>query len=711
MKIKSITIRNYKSVKEVSVDVTARNFPYTFIGKNGSGKSNVLEAISKIFRMRLTAYEETEYVVRGLENSGFTVQLNPNERQEYAGIINFDQQTGEIFVGGRNTAVEYIGGAEKKYPCHIYRQEILRRFGEYGSLLKKFKESLAEAEKYLQDCRLDGRNDFFEITNNFEGNAEDISDFLYSGYPDCQRIAEFFDRLPKEGITPTDFLRGAYFIKDDNIRPFANCEFKINDPGLLSPAAEKYLGKSAEDVRARHAEKMRQLSAELKEQFKGIKKEHSAICKAAADCKKEFEARKKEFLDSQKDGVKKYNKFIGDLQKLPGQVYFLDYETAINFTDKRSQGYENARVHTKFSCPEDVIYKFLIERGLLERGENFSTVNKGDGGERLQKIEHEINGVLFKNILPDFDRDEVSGLEFKFIRNKTDLQYELFVKEKSGHETPFGETSLGRRWYICYKLIKSILKRDDILILDEPASTLHPAATDEIRRELDGLAESGVRVFLATHSPYMFPEDFKNIINVEMTAEGTVAYALKGAENSAEAMRGLGALAAADLLFRLGDKTILVEGRADEACIKKFAEILGYDLRGVRFHNCDGDAILQMTKLCMELKVNFVALLDNDNKFKDGEYRRRHTEYGGIIDDIIGDSKHCVFVGEGENGQIENLFSGKDFDKYCPPDMNGRRKLKTSMLKEITSKEDCEKKTLKNFENILIGLGLKKLNT
>lgn len=50
MKLKRLTIYNYKNLEDITVSFTEDNTPvYVFIGKNGSGKSNLLEAISGIF--------------------------------------------------------------------------------------------------------------------------------------------------------------------------------------------------------------------------------------------------------------------------------------------------------------------------------------------------------------------------------------------------------------------------------------------------------------------------------------------------------------------------------------------------------------------------------------------------------------------------------------------------------------------------------------
>lgn len=718
MKIKSVTIKNYKSVKEAYLDLSDGSRPYTFIGKNGSGKSNILEAVAHIFRISASDYYRAgrSVIYRGGysrgDYGGFTLQLGEGEARELDGIIAFDRATREVKFDGREDLVVYSGDREKEYPVGAYRGLIAKPAEEYASLLENFRKKLTKAEKYLLSCKPQDRG-LFGIGNYSGETADDILIYLRENCDYIRQIVGFFNSLP-DAMTPSEFLDRSYGLDNgiEYARGLRGASFEIKKPEVLTPAAKTYLSKEEKErVLSQHSEKYQKFSEELQGLFRGLKEAALAVSDTAARSIKDFEGYRDDHMRARSGRLKLYEKFISGVKKVVGKVYFLDYETAIGFTGKGYDQTDSVRRNLNFSGPESVIEGFLVQNKLLKDGEHLFGIGEKPDPGRLREIQNKINNELFKNILPDFDRDEVGGLEIKLSKNQNGVECKLFVKEKNGDDTPFGSTSLGRRWYICYKLIASVLKKGDFLILDEPASTLHPAATDEIRRELDGLAKNGIHVFISTHSPYMFPDDFKNIINVEMTEGGTVAHAVTGAEKSAEAMRGLGTLAAADLLFGLSDKTVLVEGKADEAAIKTFARVLGYDLARVRFHNCDGDAILQMTKLCMELKVNFVAMLDNDNRYKNDEYRERHTEYGGIIDDIIRDSGHCVFVGQGENGQIEDLFAEEDKKKYCPRARGGEQKLNPARLKKITSAADCDKRTLDNFEDVLKRLGLKKLNT
>ena len=48
-KLKSLSIRGYKNIESIDVSFGDKNGTTVFIGKNGCGKSNILEALSSIF--------------------------------------------------------------------------------------------------------------------------------------------------------------------------------------------------------------------------------------------------------------------------------------------------------------------------------------------------------------------------------------------------------------------------------------------------------------------------------------------------------------------------------------------------------------------------------------------------------------------------------------------------------------------------------------
>lgn len=50
MRLKSLTLSQYKNLKDFSLSFDGSSFIDVFVGKNGSGKSNLFEALILIFR-------------------------------------------------------------------------------------------------------------------------------------------------------------------------------------------------------------------------------------------------------------------------------------------------------------------------------------------------------------------------------------------------------------------------------------------------------------------------------------------------------------------------------------------------------------------------------------------------------------------------------------------------------------------------------------
>lgn len=49
-KLKSLSVRGYKNIKEIAINFEEKNGITVLIGKNGCGKSNILEAVSSILQ-------------------------------------------------------------------------------------------------------------------------------------------------------------------------------------------------------------------------------------------------------------------------------------------------------------------------------------------------------------------------------------------------------------------------------------------------------------------------------------------------------------------------------------------------------------------------------------------------------------------------------------------------------------------------------------
>lgn len=68
MKLKSVYIEKYKNLSPLTIDFELGNGLTMLVGNNGSGKSNVLEAISGIFHDLFKGKEMLSCIVANLVN-------------------------------------------------------------------------------------------------------------------------------------------------------------------------------------------------------------------------------------------------------------------------------------------------------------------------------------------------------------------------------------------------------------------------------------------------------------------------------------------------------------------------------------------------------------------------------------------------------------------------------------------------------------------
>ena len=119
MRLKSLTIGQYKNLKDFTLSFGGSSFIDVFVGKNGSGKSNLFEALIEIFR-HLYEYDKE----RGDPGFSYTIKYEINDKETKiawsAGSLSINgrerKTTGEtllpdnvlIYYSGHNDTVETL---------------------------------------------------------------------------------------------------------------------------------------------------------------------------------------------------------------------------------------------------------------------------------------------------------------------------------------------------------------------------------------------------------------------------------------------------------------------------------------------------------------------------------------------------------------------------------------------------------------------------
>ena len=713
MELQKIRVLNYKSIKEsIEIPFTNEGGIVTFIGKNGSGKTNILQAIRKSIVKQTGYYNGEKETIR----SQYTLKVSKEDKEKYFSSVNVEKCEDEIVVDFTNgeehvkkvqapILTEAVGGYKSKIEKLLKNLSIAGK--NYIAKLKEIEHSY-DSPYYLNlkvKSNKRGNYDFltsseisriesnikYEVDNikkylkeNFEGDYITITDHNDYNYLNTfWNSIEFYQIATDEEIYISSIIAKSLGLNKENI-----------------DIANKKLNKEIININNRLSKEYNYFNDCL-QQIKDLANEMYYIFTKLDDQnyknQQKIEESYKEFCCLLKDNIFKTG-------------YYIDNEETLLFFNK-NDGYNRREFLNEYLNAKnpiwEAIHQFLLEQNYYKEEESILKLDKIEES-RLKYLEKKINKEFLSNLVAGFDKDEILGYRIAF----NNQNVSIFVKEKSGEEIDINSTSLGRRWFLTYSFVKGLLKKGDFLFIDEPAAFLHPQAQIEFRKDLEQLASNGVYVFITTHSPYMIPNNWANVHNVIMTEKGTQVQSFIDKDKLCETIKEeLGISHTSDILFNLSKTILLVEGVADKACIEKFARKLGYDLSNYHILPCNGSPILNMTYLCIKEKIKFKALLDADNKNKPKEWLNRQFGYKEYLE-LIKNNKDCVFTPEdGIRKSLEDCFSRVDAEKYFyeKKNIDGTSEMKIG-AREIEEGEVFTDETLKNFEQLFIKLGIPKID-
>jgi len=232
--------------------------------------------------------------------------------------------------------------------------------------------------------------------------------------------------------------------------------------------------------------------------------------------------------------------------------------------------------------------------------------------------------------------------------------------------------------------------QNKLIVLDEPASNLHPRFQEKVHEEILKEAENGLNRFVViTHSPYMLP-DLKMIKkkNEKITMK-LFHFTMKNGVTEKKV-----------LMFDPKDKVtttinrnkwvlfaktaFIVEGPSEEYIFRKILDDLGFDSLEIGILSGRGEQAIKHYNALMKKGINTYLILDNDKKEK-------------VISEGLKDDDHVILLPSDVEG---TLLIG---NVLWPPNMKmidieideKVRKIKSYLLKNI-SKGCCKKKSSKS---------------
>ena len=498
MKITKIVIQNYKSIKE-PLEINFRDsLPTVLIGKNGSGKTNILEALNAI-----------------AEANGNYFGLRKELSMSYKVHIRLEKEDAERLFPGKSIDEKCEFAACSGEDCKINRIEseclipLLRmEIDEISELAGELKDALDTYTKQLNKIM-------------YSENEHPLHGFQIINFKNSTTNYDFLKRQVEMVIREAEKFAG--FVKKNFVAEESSLKFGYVDYYGLNDS--KYLSFKLRYVKpdlAPFEEKFITVNeAAIKREITKINKATKASCEKITVLLHELDERAKRLkaalTDDQiiPDNSSIFYKFIREVRNCVGaKCAFLRNESSevIFKTEKQEREYfrsDRSRVilqtylNRVYSGPDkDEIQKQISEN------KDFSLSEAA-----LKEFEEYLNTTM-----PEFENGMYERIAVEQFDGKIPT---ILLHEKSGETVALNSTSAGRRWYFTYYFMKNTLENGDLFIIDEPAAMLHPLAQKEVLKELLELENRGITVIYSTHSPYLIPSDWKSVHFVMMTDGGT----------------------------------------------------------------------------------------------------------------------------------------------------------------------------------------------
>ena len=497
MELTKIEIENSKSIKSPITISFTEGLPTILIGKNGCGKTNILEALSYIVWGR-PWYPDLQNV----EFPKYRAYIQISKKEVIPTHIKYDKSKGEIVAYDIGKGLE-IDRLEEHLPPLIKEQ-----CAKISELISKLQETLGKYKEQIEKIAHKG-NGFesklccYQIYDN-ENRLTTYTKICSDTELFIKNIERSIGKVQEKLSLDEEKIR---FTHDSTIyfTPELNFKLEYVEPNI-SEFAQSFVSIDKEAIKCA-IEEINKQTKDSCECMEKLIKEINEIKKRAEDNLLSFSA-SKDWRNEQYDSIlRKVKKAIAKkcqfLRNESQDVIFRNH-----LQESRLRNASEIIMETYFCKVYDGPDKDKLSKEIREG--NIPHIQEQD----IKDFENFLN-----NNIPNFDKGMYKSISVVKNREK---HLDILLNEKTGDTVELDKTSAGRRWYFTYYFMKSILRPGDMFIIDEPASGLHPCAQSDILKELMQLSKSGIKVVYSTHSPYLIPkEEWKSVHFVTMMDDGT----------------------------------------------------------------------------------------------------------------------------------------------------------------------------------------------
>lgn len=492
MKLIKIDVNNYKSIASpVSVNFQDR-LPTVLIGKNGSGKSNVLEALEHI--SSTNAHLPGKYSAGGLRYKAH-IRFEKDEFEKLFPSEEYSEEkaTFAAYSSGKDTL--HIDTIESESIVPLLKKELV----DIRTVADELIAAIEDYEKALQKIACDDRDALplraYELTDG-KGNTTNFETLKF-------RASFFADQVKRMAKLYADG------IKNDNSFVFSNYYFGTGNICSLDAELVPFKLKYTKPELAPFEQKFITINeTAIKREITKINKKTEAARQKIDELISKLKAQSERLMDTDTCGA--ITEFLRKVRQIFGGNcgYLLNESNQVLFKDLRREN------DNRYYDPSRVIF------------EAYAKANNKP--KLLEDKEHKLSDAEIKEFeewlnsnRPTFDEGMYKSITVSLGEKNEPV---IEIKENNGQIVSLNETSAGRRWYFTYYFVKCTLSEGDTFIIDEPASMLHPSAQKEILKDLLELSRKGIRIVYSTHSPYLIPQEW-NCIGFVSMEDGTRIYA------------------------------------------------------------------------------------------------------------------------------------------------------------------------------------------
>lgn len=558
MRLVAITPEGYRSIKEpVRIDF-CQDLPTVLVGKNGSGKTNILIALEQTANNA-----RSEITLSGAGPQGWTAELllsTEDLAELFPGRTDLPDGLPITVCSGENGRIDRICSKELTALLHEERDAMTAQANALAHALDSYEQQLAAIAG--DDDEIDPVHCF--AATDHRGRLTDHGEL-------CRRLACTLD-LARE-------------LADTVQRSFSDEEDAFSLAGLDAPFGT--LDAAVQPFRLTYVEP--QLAAfekryvtvdrtNLRRQIARINQKTAAACAAIDELWNALTERMKGLraaLSNEQTTFPRDSALCPLIRRIRTAIgrrcLFLRSEnSAVIFKENEGRQLFDAR-----DASRTILTAYLqqVYQG-DDREERLRQLAKGEMPP-LSDEDIDAFAAYLRSVQPPFEQGMIKDIT---VERTAQGGLSIVLHENTGDTVSLDRTSAGRRWYFTFLLMKNTLSDGDLFLIDEPAAALHPLAQKAVREELCALKKAGVEVVFTTHSPYLIPDEQHCVRFVTMTDGGTAVAAIGDEEQMAALRAQIGC--DGDDVFSLQELVDRYERNAMEAArrcyyalIKKFSAI------------------------------------------------------------------------------------------------------------------------------------------